>query len=121
MYRFFGQRTCTLDMNEYLPGTYNEITHTTIATMLAEEDYLTKTRTIQISTCHRFASICFTERQILDKFCQTELEYLLKTYQLNSLIRKLKPSDQNIQLSFEKKYFPGIKHNNKHSTTGIQI
>ena len=40
--------------------------------MLAEEDYLAETHTIQISTCHRFTSICFTERQILKEFCESE-------------------------------------------------
>ena len=43
-----------------------------ICSMLAEEDYLAETHTIQISTCHRFASICFTERQMLKEFCEAE-------------------------------------------------
>ena len=46
MSRFFGQRTCTPSIKEYIPDIHNDITHTTIATMLTEEDYLTETYAI---------------------------------------------------------------------------
>ena len=59
-------------MKEYFLDTYNEITHTTIATVLAEEDYLTETNMIQISFCHRSASMSFREQNTLDKLCEPE-------------------------------------------------
>ena len=79
MAKFFGKRTCTLHMTEYFPDTYNEITHSTIESMLQEENYLQEIHTIQISTWHKYASICFTERHILEKFCETE-HLLTDTY-----------------------------------------
>ena len=51
---------------------YYNITHTTIAAMLEKENYLEEIIAIQISTCHRFASICFTNREILETFYQNE-------------------------------------------------
>ena len=46
MWKFYGQRACTLNIKEHLPDTYNNITYTTTATMLTKEDYLSKTYTI---------------------------------------------------------------------------
>ena len=46
MWKFYGQRACTLNIKEYIPDTYNNITYTTTATMLTKEDYLSKTYTI---------------------------------------------------------------------------
>ena len=80
MSKFYGQHTCALNISEYFPDTYNNITHTTIATMLAKEDNLSETHSIQISSCHRFSSICFTNREILLKFCDTELLLIPNTY-----------------------------------------
>ena len=40
MAKFHGQRTYVLNTKEHLPGNYNNITHTTIATMLAHNPYL---------------------------------------------------------------------------------
>ena len=44
MAKFYGQRTCTLDIKELLPDSYHNINHTTIIKMLDEEDIHT-TRT----------------------------------------------------------------------------
>ena len=41
-------------------------------------------------------------------------------YQVNSLIRGLKPSHQNTQQS-RKKHYPGIKHENKYLTARTQV
>ena len=68
MPRFYGQRTCTLNIIKYLPDSYNSIIHDTVSSMLHEKDLLSETGTIQISFCHRYASICFTWREILEKF-----------------------------------------------------
>ena len=64
----------TMSRNIYsqYEGNHNEITHSNIATMLAEEDYLTETPIIQIFSCHRSASTCFTEPDILKKFCEAK-------------------------------------------------
>ena len=72
MAKFYGQRTCTLDITEFLPDSYHNITHTTIAKMLDKEDILHETDTMQISTCHRYASVCFKTRKLLLEFCNNE-------------------------------------------------
>ena len=138
MAKFFGERTCTLHMTEYFPDTYNEITHSTLASMLQEEDYLQETYTIQISTGHKYASICFTQKDIPEKLCETEHQ-LIDTYV------KFKPDyHTRIRMSIEqvpiklpgkevktllpeyttatgKIYYPGIKHENKYFTTGTRV
>ena len=81
MNTFHGQRTCTLNMREHILDDYYNITHNTIVAMLQQEDYLQEITTIQISTCHRFASICFTNREIrnfLPKRTFTTTKYLCK-------------------------------------------
>ena len=70
MAKFYGQRTCTLDITEFLPDSYHNITHTTIAKMLDEEDILHEIDTIQISTCQRYVSICFKTRELLTRILQ---------------------------------------------------
>ena len=77
MAMFYGQRTCTLNMKEHLPNDYNNITQDTIAAMLHNKELLSETDTIQISSCHRHASICFTNRGISGKFCESEHQILL--------------------------------------------
>ena len=59
-------------MKGYCLDTYNEITPTATATMLAKEDYLTETHTIQISSCHTPALVPFTVRHILETFFEAE-------------------------------------------------
>ena len=76
MAKFYGQLTCTLNMKEHLPDDYNNITHNTIAAMLFNEELLSETVTIQISSFHRYASICFTRREILEQFCESEHQLL---------------------------------------------
>ena len=44
--------------------------------MLTKEDNFNETHTIQISTCHRFVSICFDTRETLLTFTNTE-QYVL--------------------------------------------
>ena len=46
--------------------------HSTVAEMLQEEGLLDEIDTIQISTCHRYISICFKSRQLLLEFCEKE-------------------------------------------------
>ena len=72
MAKFYGQRTCTPDIKEFLPDSYHNITQTTIAKMLDEEDILHEIDTIQISTFYRYASICFKTRELLLEFCNNE-------------------------------------------------
>ena len=87
--------------------------------MLAEENYPPETHTIQISTCRRYASICFSTREILNEFCSPNTYYYpvptstlnqtstpesaspSKTFQLNCLKEKLK-TYQNTAYSLEK-------------------
>ena len=65
-------KTCTVNLQEQLENKYNDITHVNIAEMLAKDGYLNDTDTIQISTCHRYVSVCFDTRDILLKFTSTE-------------------------------------------------
>ena len=69
--KFYGQRTCTSDITVFTQD-YHNITHSTVAEMLQEEDLLDEIDTTQISTCHRYISICFKSRQLLLEFCEQE-------------------------------------------------
>ena len=93
MKKFHGLKTCTTNLDKYLPDTYQQINQNTVAEMLQNEDYLYAIHTIQISTCNRFLSICFDTRKTLLQFVKTEhllsplnqittinFEYLLKIY-----------------------------------------
>ena len=40
MIKFHGMKTCTTNLEVYLPDTYHKITHTTIAEKLATGNYL---------------------------------------------------------------------------------
>ena len=75
MSKFHRLKTCTNNLEKYLPDTYRQIDHNTVAEMLQNEDYQHAIHTIQISTCNRFLSICFDTRKILLQFVKTE--YLL--------------------------------------------
>ena len=61
--KFYGQRTYTLDITVFTQG-YHTITHTTVAEMLQEEGLLHEIDTMQISTSHRYITICFKSRQL---------------------------------------------------------
>ena len=78
MDKFHGQRTCTLDATTCTQD-YYQINHTTAAEMLYEENLLHETDTIQISTCHRYISICFKTRELLLDFCEHEHTILTDT------------------------------------------
>ena len=139
MNTFHGQRTCTLNMTEQIPDDYYNITHNTIAAMLEQEDYLEEITTIQISTCHRFVSIWFTNREILETFCQNEHLLLSNTYTKfePDYQTKIRISIENIPIELPdreikkflsqytivvgKTYYPGIRHKNKYYTTGTRL
>ena len=71
MAKSYGQRTCTMDFTTFTQD-YQQITHTIIAEMLHEENLLHEIDTIQISTCHRYISVCFKTRELLLQFCEQE-------------------------------------------------
>ena len=139
MTKFYGQRTCTLNIKEQLPNNYHDITHETIAELLHNEGILSKTDTIQISTCRRYASMCFTTREILEDFCKWEYElppdqYVSFEPDYHSRIRI---SIENIPIELPDKevrtflsefitiigttYFPGTRFHIKHFTTGTRV
>ena len=106
--------------------------------MLAEEDYLTETSTIQIFSCHRSASTCFRERDILKKFCEAKHLLSLNTYVKieSDYYTRIRTSIENIPVKLPdmdktllsdhttvigKTYIPVIKHNNKYFTTETRI
>ena len=73
---FQGVKTCTTNLENYLPDSYKEITHNTVAEMLMDDNYLHEIHTIQISTCKRYLSICFDTRETMLQFVDTD--HLLK-------------------------------------------
>ena len=71
MTKFYSMKTCTTNLKEYLPDQYHSITHETIPEMLANEGYINEIHIIQMSKCHRFASLCFDTRERLLPFSNT--------------------------------------------------
>ena len=136
---FYVQRTCTVNISKYLPEGYHTITRTIVAQMLFEENYLHDIDTIQISTCHRFISICFNSRQILLTYCEDEhqiLPYLhIKFTPDHSEIIRISIENIPIELPHKevktflsdyatpvgKTYYPGQNFHNKFYTTGTRV
>ena len=48
------------------------ITQETIVEYLHSQELLIHIRCIQISTCHKYVSICFKDRDIMENFCEEE-------------------------------------------------
>ena len=69
---FQGTKTCTTNLQKYLPDSCHLITHTPVAEMLLNENYLQQIHTKQISTCKRFLSLCFDTRGTLLQFPDTD-------------------------------------------------
>ena len=137
--KFYGQLTCTLNMKEHLPDDYNNITHNTIAAMLFNEELLSEIDTIQIWSCHRYTSICFTRREILEPFCKSEHQ-LLPDKQVHvepDYYNRQRISIRNIPIELPhrevktflseyvtitgKTYYLATGYNNKHFTNGIRM
>ena len=107
--------------------------------MLHEEDLLSETDTIQISTCHRYLSICFTRREILEGFCKSDHQTLSDIYvqfepgyhtrqliSLENIPTELPDREVETFLSeyvtvLGKMYYPGIRHNNKYFTIRTRV
>ena len=131
-------KTFTANLQEQLEDKYNDVTHVNIAEMLAKEGFLNDTHTIQISTCHRYASECFDTRDILLKFTSTEHslldhpiifapDYNDKTrISIENLPIELPDKEVKTFLSkyitpVGKTYYPGIKYNCKFYKTGTRV
>lgn len=71
---FQGAKTCTANLQKYLPDSYHQINHALVAEMLLDENYLQLIHTIQISTCKRYLSLslCFNSRDTLLQFTDTD-------------------------------------------------
>ena len=139
MTKFYGMKTCTTKLKEYLPDQYHSITHETIAEMVDNEGYINEINTIQISTRHRFASLCFDTTETLITFTNTEhliLPNISITFQpdyyekkrisIENLPTGLPDKEVKTFLSqyatlFGKTYYPGIKHQNKYYTTRTRV
>ena len=134
MAKFYGQRTFTLDIIVYISD-YHKITHTTIAEMLHEENLLHNIDATQISTCHRYASICFKTRELLLEFCKQEhiilpdipVQFAPDYYDISieNLPIELPNEDVYDFLSAYAtpigKTYTGKRHNNKYYTTGTRV
>ena len=83
MDRFYGYNTCTANIT-YIAQNEKYTTHTTIAEYLHSINVLENITCIQISTCYRYLSICFQNRNLMAEFCQNEhdiIEYTITFYQ----------------------------------------
>ena len=107
--------------------------------MLYEEGLIDEIDTKQISTCHRYASICFKTRELLLEFCNNEHLLLPDTPVLFSpdYHERIRISIENLPIELPDKevknflskyttiigtkYFTGQKHNNKYYTTGTRV
>ena len=112
---------------------YN-ITQDTIAEMPANEGYINNIHTMQISTCHRFESICLDTRETQLTFTNTEHlirpnifitfqpdYYEKKRFSIKNLPTELPDKEVQTFLSEYatqngKTYRPGIKHQNEYTT-----
>ena len=107
--------------------------------MLVNEDYINNVHTIQISTCKRFASICFDTRETLLTLTNTE-HFILPDTPISfqpDFHDKIRISIENLPIELPDKkvktflseyakpigntYYPGIKHHNKYYTTGTRV
>ena len=138
MDKFYGQRTCTLDATTCTQD-YYQINHTTVAEMLYEENLLHEIDTIQISTCHRYISICFKTRELLLDFCEHEHTILTDTiakftpdyYDRNRISVENLPielPDKDVKKFLStyvqpigKTHYTGKRHHNKYYTTGTRV
>ena len=116
---------------------YN-ITQDTIAEMPANEGYINNIHTMQISTCHRFESMCLDTRETQLTFTNTEHlirpnifitfqpdYYEKKRFSIKNLPTELPDKEVQTFLSEYatqngKTYRPGIKHQNEY-TTGTRV
>ena len=106
--------------------------------MLVNEGYMNNTHVIQISTCHRFASVCFDTRETVLAFTTAEHSlintptkfypdyYQKKRISIENLPIELPDKEVKNFLSeyatlFGKTYYPGTKFQNKYITTGTRI
>ena len=99
---------------------------------------LTHITCIQISTCHRYVSICFKDRDTMETFCQDE-HYIWNNIQLfiPDYREKIRISIENIPIELQDKkirtflsqyvtlvgntYYPGKRFENTHFITGTRI
>ena len=72
MNKFHRLKTCTTSLEKYLPDTYQQINHNTVAEMLENENHLHLIHAIQISTCSKFLPICFDKKAMLLQFVDTD-------------------------------------------------
>lgn len=138
MNTFHDQRTYTLNMKEYLPDHYFDITHTTIVTMLAENISSKKLLLFKyqpVTVLHLYASQIetlktFCENKhllLLDTLVKFEMDYLtrkrrsIKNIPIERSDREFKNFLSEYKTVVEKTYYPGIRHKNKYFTTGTQI
>ena len=116
-----------------------DITNTTIAQMLVNEDYMSNVHTIQIPTCKRFGPTCFDIRETLLNFTNTE-HYILPDTPIKfhlDFYDKIRISIENIPTELpdkevksflsectkpiRKTYYPCVKHHNKYYTTETRV
>ena len=67
--RFYGKLTATASLIDANYEIETQITRKYLAEILDEQQLLTHITAIQISTCGRYGSVCFTDREILETAC----------------------------------------------------
>ena len=136
MDRFYGCNTCTANTT----NTDNEIqiTHEVIAEYLHSLELLIHITCIQISTCHRYVSIRFKDRDIMENFC--EEEHFITNEPITftpDYQKKIRISMENIPIELQdtkirtflshyvtlvgNTYYPGKRYENTHFITGTRV
>ena len=127
MGRFYGCNTCTVNTtNNEIP-----ITHEVIAEYLHSLELLIHITCIQISTSHRYAWICFKDRDVMENLCEEE-HFITNDYQ-----KKIRISIENIPIELQdtkirtflsyyetlvgNTYYPGKRYKNTHFITGTRV
>ena len=67
--RFYGRLTATANLIDANYELENQITSKYLAEILDEQQLLQHITAIQISTCGRYGSVCFTNRELLEAAC----------------------------------------------------
>ena len=126
---FHVQRTCTVNVSKYLPEDYHTITRTIVAQMFFEENYLHDIGNIQISTCHRFISICFNFRQTL--LTDLQIKFTPDHFEINRISienilielpdKQVKTFLSDYATPVGKTYYPRQKFHSKFYATGTRV
>ena len=133
--RFYGKLTATASLIDANYELENQITSKYLAEILDEQQLLQHITAIQISTCGRYGSVCFTNRELLEAACgkllrhniSFEPDYYNRTrisienipIELNDLL--VKELLSNYATIIGQTYYPVETYNNTKYRTGTRV